>query len=667
VFAGPVVIAVTAPLEPFGPFGPVRTAPDRTAASAVDGGPTTIRSEPTRRRGLRHRGSRRRHRRPPARRPTDGSPWALLLVLATVGVNFVAWGLIGAVRYVDERRRPRDGRGPPGAVRPADVAVLIAAHNEEAVILDALRSVRGIVPRGNVYVASDGSTDATSELVRSVGVHVLDVRPNRGKAGALRAALEHFRMLDRYEAVLFVDADTRLDPGYLRAALPWFDDAEVVAVAGYAKPIWEPGARSLAARLIAAHRHRLYAITQMLQKYGQTWRLSNVAWSTTPTGSCSASAWRTTCASRSATGTRSTGPAATSSARAPSTGRGSTPAGRPDGGGAAEDGRRVRVLHQARRALLLLPRRRHGPPEGTPSPSPPHNLDAMVDAGRGAHGRTGVKLLWGTANLFSHPRYAAGAATNPDPEVFAYAAAQVKHALEATHRLGGENYVLWGGREGYETLLNTDLRRRRAARPVPHLVAEHKHAIGFEGTLLIEPKPQEPTKHQYDYDCATVHGFLDRHDLAGEYKVNIEVNHATLAGHSFHHEVAYAIDHGIFGSVDANRGDPQNGWDTDQFPNSVEELALALYEILRGGGFTTGGFNFDTKLRRQSLDRDDLFHGHIGGIDTLAQALLVAADRRAAGPTGRSAPRRRPPGPRRGRACHAAAPPSRAGRRRRPP
>jgi xylose isomerase len=255
------------------------------------------------------------------------------------------------------------------------------------------------------------------------------------------------------------------------------------------------------------------------------------------------------------------------------------------------------------------------------------NLETVVDAMERRMAETGVRLLWGTANLFGHPRYAAGAATNPDPAVFAYAAAQVRHALEATHRLGGANYVLWGGREGYETLLNTDLRREEAqlARFLT-LVAEHKRDIGFEGTLLIEPKPQEPTKHQYDYDCAAVHGFLDRHDLVGEFKVNIEGNHATLAGHSFHHEVAYAIDHGIFGSIDANRGDPQNGWDTDQFPNSVEELALVVYEILRGGGFETGGFNFDTKLRRQSVDRTDLFHGHIGGIDTLAQALLVAAE-----------------------------------------
>jgi xylose isomerase len=266
-------------------------------------------------------------------------------------------------------------------------------------------------------------------------------------------------------------------------------------------------------------------------------------------------------------------------------------------------------------------------PEGTTFAESRSNLDVMIAEAETHMARTGVKLLWGTANLFSHPRYAAGAATNPDPTVFAYAVAQVKAALEATHRLGGASYVLWGGREGYETLLNTDLAQEEAqlARFLA-MVAEHKHRIGFTGTLLIEPKPQEPTKHQYDYDAATVHGFLARNDLAGEYRLNLEVNHATLAGHSFHHEVAYAIAHGMFGSVDANRGDYQNGWDTDQFPNSVDELSLAVYEILRGGGFTTGGFNFDTKLRRQSLDRMDLFHAHIGGIDTLARALLVAAD-----------------------------------------
>ena len=266
-------------------------------------------------------------------------------------------------------------------------------------------------------------------------------------------------------------------------------------------------------------------------------------------------------------------------------------------------------------------------PEGETFAESARNLEEMIGYAEQKMSETGIRLLWGTANLFSHPRFAAGAATNPDPEVFAYAAAQVKHILEATHRLGGANYVLWGGREGYETLLNTDLKKEQEqfARFLT-LVAEHKHKIGFEGTLLIEPKPAEPTKHQYDYDSQSVHGFLERFDLVDEYRVNIEGNHATLAGHSFHHEVAYAVANGIFGSIDANRGDHQNGWDTDQFPNSVDELSLVLYEILRGGGLTTGGFNFDTKLRRQSIDRTDLFHGHIGGIDTLAKALLVAAD-----------------------------------------
>ncbi|NYZ16055.1 xylose isomerase [Azospirillum sp. RWY-5-1] len=240
--------------------------------------------------------------------------------------------------------------------------------------------------------------------------------------------------------------------------------------------------------------------------------------------------------------------------------------------------------------------------------------------------RTGVKLLWGTANLFSHPRYMAGAATNPDPEVFACAAAQVRDALEATHRLGGVNYVLWGGREGYDTLLNTDLTRELDQ--LGHflsMVVEHKHRIGFTGTILIEPKPMEPTKHQYDHDVATVYGFLERYGLTGEVKVNIEVNHATLAGHSFEHEVATALALGIFGSVDANRGDPQNGWDTDQFPNDHTELAPTLLRLIEAGGLTTGGFNFDAKIRRQSIDPTDLLHAHVGGIDTLARALLCAA------------------------------------------
>ncbi len=266
-------------------------------------------------------------------------------------------------------------------------------------------------------------------------------------------------------------------------------------------------------------------------------------------------------------------------------------------------------------------------PEGRTFSESRANLEQMLELIERHMERTGARLLWGTANLFNNPRYAAGAATNPDPEVFAYAAAQVRQMLEATHRLGGPNYVLWGGREGYDSLLNTDLAREHAQLGrFLALVAEHKHRIGFEGTLLLEPKPQEPTKHQYDYDVATVQGFLARHGLEDEYRVNIEVNHATLAGHSFHHEVATALALGVFGSIDVNRGDYQNGWDTDQFPNSVDELALALFEILRAGGFTTGGFNFDTKLRRQSLDRTDLFHAHIGGIDTLAMALVVAAE-----------------------------------------
>ena len=264
-------------------------------------------------------------------------------------------------------------------------------------------------------------------------------------------------------------------------------------------------------------------------------------------------------------------------------------------------------------------------PEGETLKQSRANLEAMVERAAEKMAETGVELLWGTANLFSHPRYAAGAATNPNPEVFAHAAAQVRNMLDATHRLGGHNYVLWGGREGYETLLNTRMAQEadQLARFLT-MVAEYKHQIGLTGTLLIEPKPQEPTKHQYDYDCSSVHGFLDRYDLLSEYKVNIEVNHATLGGHSFHHEVAYAIANGIFGSVDANRGDPQNGWDTDQFPNSVDEMSLALYEIVLGGGFDTGGFLFDTKLRRQSMARTDLFYGHVGGIDTLARSLLVA-------------------------------------------
>ena len=265
-------------------------------------------------------------------------------------------------------------------------------------------------------------------------------------------------------------------------------------------------------------------------------------------------------------------------------------------------------------------------PEGATLVESEANLDRITDRIEAAMARTGIRLLWGTANLFSHPRYAAGAATNPDPEVFAYAAAQVQKAMRVTHRLGGANYVLWGGREGYDTLLNTDMRREiQQLGRFMQLVVEHKHQIGFKGTLLIESKPMEPTKHQYDYDAAAVHAFLQKFGLQHEIKLNIEANHATLAGHTFQHELVYAIANDLFGSVDINRGDPQLGWDTDQFPNSAEELTLALYAILQGGGLTTGGFNFDAKLRRQSIDPQDLFHAHIGGIDTLACGLLSAA------------------------------------------
>ena len=265
-------------------------------------------------------------------------------------------------------------------------------------------------------------------------------------------------------------------------------------------------------------------------------------------------------------------------------------------------------------------------PEGDTLAATNARLDCVVEQLAAHMQRTGVRLLWGTANLFSHRRYAAGAATNPDPEVFAYAAAQVKKAMDVTHRLGGANYVLWGGREGYDTLLNTDLRReRRQLGRFLHLVVEHKYAIGFRGTLLIEPKPMEPTKHQYDHDAAAVHGLLLELGLAKEIKLNIEANHATLSGHSFQHELAYAVANGLLGSVDANRGDAQNGWDTDQFPNSPDETTLALYTILQGGGLTTGGFNFDAKLRRQSVAPDDLLHAHVGGMDAIARGLLRAA------------------------------------------
>ncbi|MGF1727667.1 xylose isomerase [Photobacterium nomapromontoriensis] len=265
-------------------------------------------------------------------------------------------------------------------------------------------------------------------------------------------------------------------------------------------------------------------------------------------------------------------------------------------------------------------------PEGASLKEYVNNFAQMVDVLEQKQNETGLKLLWGTANAFSHPRYMSGAGTNPDPKVFAYAATQIFNAMGATQRLGGENYVLWGGREGYETLLNTDLRQERnQLGRMMQMVVEHKHKIGFQGSILIEPKPQEPTKHQYDYDTATVYGFLKQFGLENEIKVNIEANHATLAGHSFQHEVATATSLGLFGSIDANRGDPQLGWDTDQFPNSVEENTLVMYEILKAGGFTTGGFNFDSRVRRPSIAAEDLFHGHIGGMDTMALSLERAA------------------------------------------
>ena len=264
-------------------------------------------------------------------------------------------------------------------------------------------------------------------------------------------------------------------------------------------------------------------------------------------------------------------------------------------------------------------------PEGATPRESQSNFLHMVDKLEAHQARTGMKLLWGTANVFSHRRFMSGAATNPNPELFAMAAAQVRDAMDATLRLGGENYVLWGGREGYETLLNTDMGHEldQLGRFL-NMVVEYKHKIGFKGTILIEPKPREPTKHQYDFDTATVYGLLARAGLEKEIKVNIEANHATLSGHSLEHEIATAIALGIFGSIDMNRGDPQLGWDTDQFPNNVPDTAIAMYHILQAGGFTTGGLNFDSKLRRQSIDAADLFHGHIGGMDVSARALLCA-------------------------------------------
>ncbi|MDD8024373.1 MAG: xylose isomerase [Paracoccaceae bacterium] len=265
-------------------------------------------------------------------------------------------------------------------------------------------------------------------------------------------------------------------------------------------------------------------------------------------------------------------------------------------------------------------------PEGADFAENTRNLQEIVEYIGEKMAGSQTKLLWGTANLFSNRRFMAGAATNPDPEVFAWSAATVKTCMDATAKLGGQNYVLWGGREGYETLLNTDLSRETEQMGrFLSMVVEYKHKIGFKGAILIEPKPQEPSKHQYDYDVATVYGFLRRFGLENEVKVNIEQGHAILAGHSFEHEIALANSLGIFGSIDMNRNDYQSGWDTDQFPDSVPEMARAYYEILRAGGFETGGTNFDAKLRRQSLDAEDLILAHVGAMDVCARALKSAA------------------------------------------
>jgi len=264
-------------------------------------------------------------------------------------------------------------------------------------------------------------------------------------------------------------------------------------------------------------------------------------------------------------------------------------------------------------------------PEGRTLAESNRILDQVATHAQALQKATGVKLLWGTANLFSNPRYMCGAATNPDAHVFAYAAAQVKQAMEVTQRLGGENYVFWGGREGYETLLNTDLKREQEhlARFL-HLAVAHAKAIGFQGQFLIEPKPKEPTKHQYDFDVASGIAFLRTFGLEKHFKFNIETNHATLAGHTFQHEIEVAAAAGMLGSIDANAGDLLLGWDTDQFNTDVRELTLAMISILRAGGLGSGGFNFDAKLRRPSIDPEDLFHAHIGGMDAYALAFKLA-------------------------------------------
>jgi len=264
-------------------------------------------------------------------------------------------------------------------------------------------------------------------------------------------------------------------------------------------------------------------------------------------------------------------------------------------------------------------------PEGKTLKQSNKNLDAIVKHAKTHQKETGIKLLWGTANLFSNPRYMCGGATNPDAHVFAYAAAQVKKAMEATVDLGGENYVFWGGREGYETLLNTDMKREQdhLARFL-HMAVDYAKEIGFKGQFLIEPKPKEPTKHQYDFDVASGVAFLRTYQLDQHFKFNIETNHATLAGHTFNHEIEVAAAHNMLGSIDANSGDMLLGWDTDQFNTDVKELTLAMVSILRAGGLGSGGFNFDAKLRRPSTDPKDLFYAHIGGMDAYALAFKLA-------------------------------------------
>ena len=265
-------------------------------------------------------------------------------------------------------------------------------------------------------------------------------------------------------------------------------------------------------------------------------------------------------------------------------------------------------------------------PEGDSFAESLRNFEEIIDYFGTKMAGSKTQLLWGTANMFSHRRFMAGAATNPDPEIFAWSAATVKACMDATHNLGGQNYVLWGGREGYETLLNTDLKReRQQAGRFLQMAVEYKHKIGFKGAILVEPKPQEPSKHQYDFDVATVYGFLKEFGLEGEVQMNIEQGHAILAGHSFEHELALAASLGIFGSIDMNRNDYQSGWDTDQFPNNVPEVALAYFEVLKAGGFTTGGTNFDAKLRRQSLDPVDLIAAHAGAMDVCARGFKAAA------------------------------------------